>query len=134
MHKIYKYDDLRAEILKISGTNPKKCMKCGKCSATCPSLEYMDIHPHRFVKSVADGKIKELMESKTLCVCLSCYACSERCPRDVKPAALIESVRVMVARQQGGNYINPDEIPEIIENDEDIPQQLVVSAFRKYMR
>ena len=127
-------DDIREEILKISGTNPKKCMKCGKCSATCPALEHMDIHPHRFVKNVRDGKMYELFKSNTIWVCLSCLACSERCPRDVNPAALIESVRVMVARQQGVNYISPDDFPEIIECDEDIPQQLVVSAFRKYMR
>ena len=27
------------KIKEISGTNPLKCMKCGKCSATCPSFE-----------------------------------------------------------------------------------------------
>ena len=125
---------LKEEILLISGTNPRKCMKCGKCSATCPALEFMDVHPHRFVRSIADGKIKELMASKTLWTCLSCYVCSERCPRDVEPATLIESVRTMVARQHGGNLLSPDDIPEFVENDKDIPQQLVVSVFRKYMR
>ena len=25
-------------IKEISGVNPLKCMKCGKCSATCPAL------------------------------------------------------------------------------------------------
>ena len=31
---------LRDEIIRMSGVNPAKCMKCGKCSATCPfSLE-----------------------------------------------------------------------------------------------
>ena len=28
----------QAELIKeISGVNPLKCMKCGKCSATCPA-------------------------------------------------------------------------------------------------
>ena len=31
------------KIKEISGTNPLKCMKCGKCSATCPSFDEMDI-------------------------------------------------------------------------------------------
>ena len=31
------------KIKEISGTNPLKCMKCGKCSATCPSFNEMDI-------------------------------------------------------------------------------------------
>lgn len=126
--------ELRDEIMRISGANPKKCMKCGKCSATCPALDSMDIHPHRFVKNVRDGKINELLKSDTIWACLSCFVCSERCPRDAGPAALIDSVRVLVIRQQGGNYLCSDDIPEIVGQDKDIPQQLVVSVFRKYMR
>ena len=36
------------KIKEISGTNPLKCMKCGKCSATCPSFDEMDIKPFLF--------------------------------------------------------------------------------------
>ena len=37
----------QAELIKeISGVNPLKCMKCGKCSASCPSFNEMDIKPH----------------------------------------------------------------------------------------
>ena len=59
-------------------------------------------------------------------------ACVERCPRDVKPAKLIEAVRQMVVRQRGGNYLSPNEIPELL--DEELPQQLLASAFRKYSK
>ena len=45
------------KIKEISGTNPLKCMKCGKCSATCPSFNEMDIKPHQFVsKRCETGK------------------------------------------------------------------------------
>ena len=54
------------------------------------------------------------------------------CPRDVKPAKLIEAVRLMVIRQRGGNYLSPDEVPELL--DEELPQQLLASAFRKYSK
>ena len=39
-------------IKEISGVNPLKCMKCGKCSATCPAFNEMDIKPHQFVTYV----------------------------------------------------------------------------------
>ena len=40
----------QAELIReISGVNPLKCMKCGKCSASCPSYNEMDIKPHQFV-------------------------------------------------------------------------------------
>ena len=37
-----------------------------------------------------------------------------------------------VIRQQGRNRLKPDQIPELW--DEDLPQQLLVSAFRKFRR
>ena len=119
-------------IKEISGVNPLKCMKCGKCSATCPAYEEMDIRPHQFVSYVENGDIEPLLNSTTIWKCLSCFACVERCPRDVKPAKLIEAVRQMVVRQRGGNYLSPNEVPELL--DEELPQQLLASAFRKYSK
>ena len=46
------------KIKEISGTNPLKCMKCGKCSATCPSFDEMDIKPHQFVSYVINENIE----------------------------------------------------------------------------
>lgn len=120
------------EILRISGVNPRKCMKCGKCSGTCPSYDEMEYHPHQFVYMVEKGDIEPLMNSKSLYKCLSCFACVERCPRDVKPAKLVEAVRLEVIRQQRMNHIKPEDIPELL--DEDLPQQAIVSAFRKYSK
>ena len=123
---------LKEEILRISGASPEKCMSCGKCSATCPPSFDMDIRPHRFVKNVRSGNIEALMESKTLWKCLACLACVERCPRAVEPANLVEAVRLAVVRKQGGNHLTANDIPEFVENDDEIPQQLIVSALRKY--
>ena len=52
-------------ITDISGVNPRKCMKCGKCSATCPAFDAMDYHPHQFVDMVENGRIEALMQSKS---------------------------------------------------------------------
>lgn len=123
----------QAELIKeISGVDPYKCMKCGKCSATCPSYNEMDIKPHQFVSYIQSGDIEALVNSKSLWKCLSCFACVERCPRDVKPGKLIDAARQLVVRQKGQTYLSPDEIPELL--DEDLPQQLLVSAFRRYRR
>ena len=123
----------QAELVReISGVNPLKCMKCGKCSATCPAFDEMDIKPHQFVSFVANENIEALAESKSLWKCLSCFACVERCPRDVKPGKIIAAARQIVVRQRGGNYLSADEIPELL--DEELPQQLLVSAYRRYKR
>ena len=120
------------QIREISGTNPLKCMKCGKCSATCPAFNEMDIKPHQFVSYVANNNVEELVKSESLWKCLSCFACVERCPRDVKPGKIIGAARQLVVRERGGSYLTADEIPELL--DDETPQQLLVSAYRRYKR
>ena len=123
----------QAELIReISGVNPLKCMKCGKCSASCPSYNEMDIKPHQFVSYVINEDIEALTASKSLYKCLSCFACVERCPRGVKPGKLIDAARQVVVRQRGQEYLSPDEIPALL--DDETPQQLLMSAFRKYRR
>ena len=125
-------NDLMETVQRISGVNPSKCMKCGKCSASCPAYDEMDYHPHQFVSMVESGRIDELMHSRGIYTCLSCFACVERCPRSVEPAKLIEAVRLVLLRQQGQTHLPPEAIPEKL--DEALPQQAVTSAFRKYRR
>jgi heterodisulfide reductase subunit C2 len=122
----------RDEIIRRSGVEPRKCMRCGKCSATCPAYDDMDYHPHEFVYMVEKGDIERLQKSESLYKCLSCFACVERCPRNVEPARLVEAVRVSVIRKQGQNHLKPESVPGIL--DDDLPQQAIVSAFRKYSK
>lgn len=119
-------------IKRISGVNPRKCMRCGKCTASCPAFDEMEFHPHQFVNMVETGRIDELMNSKGIYMCLSCFACVERCPRNVEPAKLIEAVRLAVIRKQNMTHLKPDMIPALL--DEELPQQAITSAFRKYRK
>ena len=107
-------------------------MKCGKCSATCPAYDEMEYHPHQFVSMVESGEIEPLLGSKSLYRCLTCFPCVDRCPRNVQPAQLIEALRLAAIRQQGNNHLRPDDIPGLI--DDELPQQAIVSAMRKYAK
>ncbi len=126
------YDVTKEEIVEIAGMNPLRCMRCGRCSATCPSFDNMEYHPHQFVAMVERGEIDKLMKSDSIYKCMSCMACIERCPRQVKPARLIEAVRLAVIRKQGQNHLTPDDIPALL--DPDLPQQALVSAYRKFTK
>ena len=102
---------LREELIRQSGVNPKKCMKCGKCSATCPAYDEMEYHPHQFVSMIENGDIEPLLNSESLYKCLSCFACVERCPRGVQPAKLVEAVRLAAVRKQGNNRMTDNDVP-----------------------
>ena len=124
----------KEQILRISGVNPLKCMRCGKCSATCPSYEEMEYHPHQFVYMVETGDIEPLLNSESLYKCLSCFACVERCPRGVEPAKLVDAIRLIKIRQKDANRMTADDVPPAAEADANLTQQAVVSAFRKYTK
>ena len=122
----------KEQILRISGVNPRKCMRCGKCSGTCPSYDEMEYHPHQFVYMVESGDIETLKNSPSIYKCLSCFACVDRCPRGVEPAKLIEALRLSVIREKGANHMTANDIPQVL--DDEMPQQAIVSAMRKYSK
>lgn len=125
-------NNYKEQILRSSQVNVLKCMRCGKCSGTCPSYDEMEYHPHQFVYMVEKGDIAKLMESESIYKCLTCFACVDRCPRGVQPAKVVEAVRLAAIRQQSNNHLIPDQIPSML--DEDLPQQAIVTAFRKYTK
>ena len=115
-------------IKEISGSNARQCMMCGKCSARCPNFDEFDIKPHQFVNMINKGNFDILFNSKTITRCLTCLECVERCPRNVAPANLIDAIKEIASREKP--FLTADNIPPVI--DENTPQQLIVSAFRKF--
>ena len=123
---------MKEQILRMSGAAVQKCMRCGKCSGTCPSYDEMEYHPHQFVNMVEKGDVEKLLKSESVYKCLTCFSCVERCPRGVEPAKVIEAVRLEAIRGQGKNHLKPDQIPELL--DEETPGQLLMMALRKYAK
>ena len=121
-------------IKSLCTSDTKKCMKCGKCSGACPAYEKMEFQPHQYVAMMHRGDFKKAFSNPdSLFACLSCMACSERCPRDVEPSKVIEALRNVYLRQQTKTNLKFEEVPCIAE-DENVPQQLLMSAFRKFTK
>ena len=121
--------ELAEQLLSLAATDVKRCVQCGRCSATCPAGFKMDLLPSRMVWELVNGNADVMLEAKSPWSCMSCMACEERCPRGVSPARVMEAVRLLAIRQQGGNRL----AAENLENyPKDMPQQALVAAFRKY--
>lgn len=124
--------DITERIKRISGSDPRKCMKCGKCSGACPAYDSMDYHPHQFVDMLENGRVEELLNSRGIYHCFTCMACVERCPRNVRPAEIIGAVRAEFLRRQGNCELKAEQIQETAEQE--IPGQLLAAAFRRYKK
>jgi len=58
-----------------------RCMQCGSCTATCASSYAMDYTPRQIWHMARLGLKEEVLNSKTLWLCSSCYSCTLQCPR-----------------------------------------------------
>lgn len=84
----YESDRVRGfgrEVMSVPGCETlESCIQCGTCSGVCPLSIYMD-HTPRQVMALTRGDFKnEVLTSRTIWLCASCYACSVECPQEIR--------------------------------------------------
>lgn len=67
-----------------AGEKIKRCIQCGTCTGSCPVSHAMDISPRQLVALFRAGEMEQIMQSRTIWICASCYACTTRCPAGIK--------------------------------------------------
>ncbi len=116
------------KIEELSGQDLLSCYQCGKCSAGCPVVSEMDILPHMIIRYAQMGLEEELLRSKAIWVCASCFTCNTRCPKGINIAEVIEAIRQILLRK-GEDHLK---IKEISEDDiGEIPPIAIISSMRK---
>ncbi|MCZ7357410.1 MAG: 4Fe-4S dicluster domain-containing protein [Candidatus Methanoperedens sp.] len=69
------------------------CMQCGICAGSCPVSHEMDYTPRQLVRMVQLGLKKDVLNSNTIWICTTCFSCSVRCPRGIRPTELMEMLK-----------------------------------------
>ncbi len=69
------------------------CMQCGICAGSCPVSHEMDYTPRQLVRMVQLGLKHEVLNSNTIWICTTCFSCSVRCPRGIRPTELMETLK-----------------------------------------
>ncbi len=123
-------NDVQNAIIKkvedVSGQNVLACYQCGECSAGCPMVSLMDLLPNQIIRLIQLGQIGDVLNSKTIWLCASCFTCTSRCPKGVDLAKVMEALRLLLLRKST-NYVEPSEL----DIDENLPQIALISNFRK---
>ena len=74
------------------------CFQCGTCTGSCPSGRRTPYRVRQIVRKSLVGLKEEVISSEELWMCSTCYACQERCPREIKIVDIIKLARNEAAK------------------------------------
>ena len=83
----------KSEIAEASEQGMVNCYQCGKCSAGCPMVDYMDLMPNAVMRNVQLGLRERVLGCKTIWLCASCETCTTRCPQEIDIARVMDTLR-----------------------------------------
>jgi heterodisulfide reductase subunit C2 len=112
-----------------SGANVLECYQCGKCVSTCPVSQYMDFPPREIMQMIKLGLRNESYMANSHWFCLTCSACSGRCPREIDIPAVMEAVRHLAIEQ---NYVNDSKKVKEIRKFHEIFLDMIKRYGRNY--
>lgn len=75
------------------------CFHCMACSSGCPAVEVMDYYPNQIVRMIQLGLKEEVLKSKTIWVCVGCYACVSQCPNRIHIPHMMDALREIALRE-----------------------------------
>jgi len=117
----------KQKVADLSGENVDLCFQCGACSSGCPMTEEMDYLPSKIIRLVQLG-LDEVLDSKTIWICTTCFNCEVRCPRGIDVANVMDALRQIVLRSKY-NRVSLDELTQ--EELKELPQIALVCNQRK---
>ena len=80
-------------IAQIGELDLSYCFQCGVCSGSCPTVDRMEYGPRRIMHMVRLGLLDQVLESKDIWMCVSCFSCSARCPQSIQIADVMSVLR-----------------------------------------
>ncbi len=89
-------DEVAAE---PGGEKINECIQCGVCSGSCTTVEWWEYPPRKIIAMIRAGKKQEVLSSSSAFNCVTCYLCTVRCPRGIKPAQLMHAVESIAERE-----------------------------------
>lgn len=84
-------DDVIAET--PNGERLLHCMQCGSCGGSCPNGPDMDYTPRTLFALINAGQREKVLSANTQWCCVSCYACTSRCPQSIPITDIMYSLK-----------------------------------------
>jgi len=89
------------------GEKIKECIQCGTCTGSCPVSYMMDTTPRQNVALFRAGRIEDILQSRSIWLCASCYSCTVRCPSDIRVTDMMYALKRLAMEKK----IYPEKFP-----------------------
>jgi heterodisulfide reductase subunit C len=96
------------------GEHIRSCIQCGICSGACPAANEMEFPPRQIIAMIRADMRDEVLSNSSMWHCLSCYMCTVRCPRDVKPTDIAHTLEYLAC--QNGFKVKATTTPVLYRN------------------
>lgn len=88
------------EVIRLPGGEKiNACIQCGTCSGSCPTCYEMDYTPRKIINMIRAELKEEVLSSKAIWLCASCYSCTTRCPRGIVITDLMYALKNLAIEQ-----------------------------------
>ena len=75
------------------------CLQCGSCGGSCPNGPDMDHTPRALFALINAGQRDRVLSSNTMWCCVSCYACTTRCPQNIPITDIMYALKRLSLRE-----------------------------------
>jgi quinone-modifying oxidoreductase subunit QmoC len=110
------------DVLAEGGEDLKKCYQCATCSSVCALSSEETPFPRKQMIAAQWGLKDRLLGDPAIWLCHNCGDCTVRCPRDVKPGAVMGALRAQAIK----NFAFPRFMGTLTSQPKYLPVLLVV--------
>lgn len=96
----------REIVAEPGGERFMRCFSCGTCVAGCPVAgttagrdRAEEYNPRRIIRMALLGMRQQVLTSKFVWLCSTCYTCYERCPQDVHIPEVMNAIRNIAVKE-----------------------------------
>jgi len=82
------------------GFKIRDCIQCGTCTGSCPVAHAMDITPRELVALFRAGFLEDILRSRAIWMCASCYACTVRCPQGIRVTDSVYALKRLATQKE----------------------------------
>jgi heterodisulfide reductase subunit C len=75
------------------------CIQCGTCSGVCPVAAHMDYSPRQLIELARSDFKNQVLRSRSIWLCASCYACTTACPREIRITDILYTLKQWAIRE-----------------------------------